>query len=519
MLLSIFKQDTWDEPIAIMIADYTVEDIIDYFDDFYKNGFHSERFIPLKNILGIHEFSSMKHEDLEKITNDNFIENNIIKEKENTGEIREEENSKLKDEEIDVDLNNDETYELMSDNGDSDIEIEAVDIKKRSKVAKNEQKDQYYTDVPDQAHLVKCSFCNTIITKNNIARHIERMHNKKKRKERNKTSEARQYFDNNESNSKCICKLCTVEIVNKASRLVSHLRNKHTHVFNTLKIRKMTVADQDPKKYSQYYSEIPHDPSKYYCTLCNSAITRDNIKRHIKNMHNKFEDGETPNNVLCSFCGKVFRDKWHRDLHEDAKHKKIYRHICSFCGKGFISKYNLNEHMSKHSNQIHTSNADGNGEKANLSQEFPYVCSKCGKQFMTNGGLNKHVCDGSEGPYQCKEVGCNLRFYSSDLLKRHTKVCNLFSHCREAIQTLTCTKCNIKFSTYRSMKIHCLQSTTCTLLEKKRFQCNTCSKFFTTEKRLTIHLRVHTGEMPFQCNLCLKKFKFKHRLNNHKCLQ
>merc|ERR1712243_173137 len=98
-------------------------------------------------------------------------------------------------------------------------------------------------------------------------------------------------------------------------------------------------------------------------------------------------------------------------------HRKICRHICSFCGKGFTTKHNLNEHMNRHADRLTIDKFDA--DDPNFSNESFFVCSKCGKQFMTNGGLNSHICDGSEGPYKCKETGCTLGFYSIYLLKRH----------------------------------------------------------------------------------------------------
>ena len=76
MLLSVFKEDTWDEPIALMLADFAVEEVANYLNDFYKFGFQSERVIPLNNILGVHGFSNMNHEDLEKISHLDLRENN-----------------------------------------------------------------------------------------------------------------------------------------------------------------------------------------------------------------------------------------------------------------------------------------------------------------------------------------------------------------------------------------------------------------------------------------------------------
>ena len=77
LLLSMLKGDSWNEPITMILADFDIEEVVEYFNDFYKQGYHSERFLSLKNILGVKGFSYMNHEDFEKIADANFRERNV----------------------------------------------------------------------------------------------------------------------------------------------------------------------------------------------------------------------------------------------------------------------------------------------------------------------------------------------------------------------------------------------------------------------------------------------------------
>lgn len=52
---------------------------------------------------------------------------------------------------------------------------------------------------------------------------------------------------------------------------------------------------------------------------------------------------------------------------------------------------------------------------------------------------------------------------------------------------------------------------------EKPYPCPTCSKRFTRERYLRIHMRIHTGEKPFQCPSCLRSFTFKSNLRQHLC--
>ncbi|CAG9859182.1 unnamed protein product [Phyllotreta striolata] len=51
--------------------------------------------------------------------------------------------------------------------------------------------------------------------------------------------------------------------------------------------------------------------------------------------------------------------------------------------------------------------------------------------------------------------------------------------------------------------------------DNKQWECDVCSKLFTTKYFLKKHKRLHTGEMPYSCNLCNKSFTFQQSYHKH----
>ena len=468
MLYSIFKLDSWDESISLIMPDFNIEEIKGYLEDLYKctdiNGYLSiNETFQLRKCLNIKSEFKME------------IPNYSDTEKESKAKVK---GIAMKEEKcekviIPVDV---PKIEESEDDGDNDYDPgNSEDSEEEPHYSKRIKLDRKYEDGK-----------------------LVRLKTKLKNGKASLRSPFREYYEY--ANGKSKCKLCGRIGEDRINLLGAHLKFKHPDVYVNIEKGSKNNRFKPPKVLKQYFQEIDSDPSKVICSVCQKYITSNNINRHLKNIHKITAEGQTIAEWLCSYCGKIYNDKWSRDMHEITIHTKEYPYVCSECGKGFAISTMYHSHMKMHQ-----------GVK-------DFMCNACGKQFMARGALNAHYCEGSgeQKPFQCGD--CGIYFSYKSLLKNHERTCNLFSNCRDAVKNLTCTKCNIKFSNFQKMKQHCLQSTTCTLLERKPFQCEVCKKFFTTEIRLNIHMRVHTGETPYQCNLCFKKFKFQHRLHNHKCL-
>ena len=522
MLFSALNQDTWDEEISLILMDFTVEEISKYFEELYRNGFKSHMDSPIGRTFGI--------QDKFRIKNEIFVKEKIAKQDDDFDFHSEE----IKLEKIEYpDPDNEEFGDI--DGSSSNYEETNLDIQKKKPSNKDREKEnsgrneslsvylsnetrKYFDADLGNKREFSCKLCNMMIssTKGLMKKHLTENHSDVFQSFKNnyykgqlpnkKKSALREYYDFNENSSSAICKLCKKEMSNNIGHMHQHFRDKHYEIHKTMK-KCNSGGKFGPGKYSQYYSQIPDNPKKVTCLLCNSDFTINNVAKHIKYIHKIYEKGDVPKRYPCSFCGKEFNDKWNKDTHEDSAHRNIFKFSCKQCGKGFTQEDFFIEHMHKQ----HPS------EKLVDIENGARVCTACGKQFVTNHTLKHHKCEGKELPHKCTK--CEVAFHHEYLLKNHYKICDMFEQCRDAIRTLTCTSCNIKFDKYSKFIIHCQNSTSCTLLGNKAFSCEECSKLFRTKEQLEKHSRVHTGDTPYLCEFCLKQFKFLHRLNNHQCLQ
>lgn len=73
-----------------------------------------------------------------------------------------------------------------------------------------------------------------------------------------------------------------------------------------------------------------------------------------------------------------------------------------------------------------------------------------------------------------------------------------------------CTQCTSSFTDKSNLARHIRTHT-----EEKPYQCTQCTSSFTTKSNLASHIRTHTGERPYQCTHCKSSFAELTTLKRH----
>ncbi|KAM4662923.1 uncharacterized protein O3C94_011257 [Discoglossus pictus] len=215
----------------------------------------------------------------------------------------------------------------------------------------------------------------------------------------------------------------------------------------------------------------------YECSQCGKRFTQ---KGNLVS-HQKIHAGEKP--YSCPDCGKCFTQNAHLISHQKI-HIQEKPFSCSECGKCFSFMSELVKHK-----RIHTG-------------ETPFVCSDCGKCFGTKWALVRHqLIHTGENPFECSQ--CRKCFNQRSTLVTHQRV-----HTGE--KPFSCSDCGKCFSLKSELVSHQRIHT-----GEKPFSCPECGKCFRRKTSLAIHNRSHTGAKPFICTECGKRFSGKSNLIRH----
>ncbi|KAL7023230.1 hypothetical protein ACKWTF_012523 [Chironomus riparius] len=167
------------------------------------------------------------------------------------------------------------------------------------------------------------------------------------------------------------------------------------------------------------------------CDFCDATFTRhESLKNHIKTEH------ETPVMLKC-FCGKEFNLRHKLTTHIKRTHNNVRDHACKFCEKKFFTPKELKVHILK----VHTPGYIDKTEhfceicgkkysstkslrthmKHHQEPEFKCEIDGCNKGFITKLLLANHQkIHTGQRDFMCHL--CEKSFYSANHLRRHIAV-------------------------------------------------------------------------------------------------
>lgn len=275
------------------------------------------------------------------------------------------------------------------------------------------------------------------------------------------------------------------------------------------------------------------------CSLCNKRFfNKCELQRHFNRVH-----VSKPDDFQCLECDKKFRYHNYGSyvLHVAQQCPDKVTYECGYCSKFVPSKSRLIEHFVVGHHMANVTNAKSCAFCSKLfyhkiklklhlkKYHFDVICEHCNITFRSRQGLSLHrkqcVLSQNDSKYQNMECSiCQSSFINKAKLLEHMTEVHKGENYKLPLKTAPitkhfCTVCQQSFSTLYSLSKHKRQ-----MHKKKRqpkegvqYQCTICSIIYTRNDYLRKHIKLyHLNQMDtFECDLCSRAFTSKWTLIQH----
>lgn len=197
----------------------------------------------------------------------------------------------------------------------------------------------------------------------------------------------------NEHYSNFVCETCGLGFVDQ-SRLLSH-KSKHQIGSFPCEVCGKTFKNE---LYKDLHVDRVHKKlGKVYCPKCDVRLMSYHQKlKHLVEVH-----GESPLQLNCNYCEKVFESRRYLTLHLRKYHIKDYRYECEYCGHKFFTRFSLKNHLPTHTGErnFKCKVCEKSYPRLKTLKEHTrihtndrrYRCHICGQAFIQNCSLKGHM--------------------------------------------------------------------------------------------------------------------------------
>lgn len=237
---------------------------------------------------------------------------------------------------------------------------------------------------------------------------------------------------------------------------------------------------------------------------------------------------------LCQTCQKHFKNMRSLLAHMKIHNEKPFQ--CFICGRCFNQNSHLQRHISTH--KVWPDGLTQTTAKTIEAELLSYSCTYCDVVLSSYGQYRAHLkTHVAFKRFKCIQNDC-MEFYDSvesllhhvntehETVKYACYICGRSFDSLEGIAThqdahkksgetmckkielFKCTQCDAEFRKAEKLALHMLT-------ESHKKVCIHCTKTFASDKRLRLHLKIHTKFKLFQCNICNSSFPMKKYLSAH----